>query len=103
MRVIRRALPHLMGKGKGLWQKVKFAKQTAFYNQSAVQSSSWIRKEKHAERIKELIKGRDDGYAEFPIGRWGCSSLHRSLAPGGCFGDHSGIEASDRRGCSPGA
>jgi hypothetical protein len=33
MRVVRRAVPHLQG--KGLWQKVKFAKQTALYNRSA--------------------------------------------------------------------
>src|SRR5271157_87210 len=43
MRVVRRAVPHLQG--KRLWQKVKFAKQTALYNRSAgavfVMDSRW--------------------------------------------------------------
>ena len=67
MRVIRRAFSHLIGKGKGLWQKVKFAKQTAYYNKSAGAVFVMDSEGKHAERIKELIKGRDDGYAEFPM------------------------------------
>ncbi len=65
MKVIRRAVPHLQG--KGLWQKVKFAKQTALYNQSAGAVFVMDSEGKHHDRFAELSRGRDAAYGDFPM------------------------------------
>ena len=65
MRVVRRAVPHLQG--KGLWQKVKFAKQTALYNRSAGAVFVMDSEGNHRGRLAELSRGRDAAYSEFPM------------------------------------
>jgi hypothetical protein len=65
MRTITRALPFLVG--KGLWQKVKFAKQTALYNKSAGAVFVMDSEGNHRRRLAELHKGRDSAYSEFPM------------------------------------
>jgi len=65
MRVVRRAVPHLQG--KGLWQKVKFAKQTALYRRSAGAVFVMDSEGNHRGRLGELSRGRDAAYSEFPM------------------------------------
>ena len=65
MRVVRRAVPFLQG--KGLWQKVKFAKQTALYNRSAGAVFVMDSEGNHRDRLAELSRGRDADYSEFPM------------------------------------
>ena len=65
MRVVRRAVPHLQG--KGLWQKVKFAKQTALYNRSAGAVFVMDSEGNHRRRLAELSRGCDAAYGEFPM------------------------------------
>jgi len=65
MRVVRRAVPHLQG--KRLWQKVKFAKQTALYNRSAGAVFVMDSEGNHRDRLAELPRGRDAAYSEFPM------------------------------------
>ncbi len=65
MRVVRRAVPFLQG--KGLWQKVKFAKQTALYNRSAGAVFVMDSEGKHRDRFAELSRGRDAAYSELPM------------------------------------
>ena len=65
MRVVRRAVPHLQG--KGLWQKVKFAKQRALYNRSAGAVFVMDSEGNHRGRLAELSRGRDAAYSEFPM------------------------------------
>ena len=65
MRVVRRAVPYLQG--KGLWQKVKFAKQTALYNRSAGAVFVMDSEGNHRGRLAELTRGRDVAYSESPM------------------------------------
>jgi hypothetical protein len=62
---VRRAIPYLQG--KGLWQKVKFAKQTALYNRSAGAVFVMDSEGNHRGRLAELSRGRDAAYSEFPM------------------------------------
>lgn len=64
MRVKRRSVPSLQG--KGLAQKVKFAKRQAFYNKSAALVFVMDSEGNHKQRIKELKEGRDSGLPDFP-------------------------------------
>src|SRR4051812_9372623 len=65
MRVLRRGLPYLAG--KSLAQKVKFVKQTAFYNQSAGAVFVVDTEGEHpGKKRAELEKGRDAAYPDFP-------------------------------------
>jgi hypothetical protein len=65
MKVVRRALPFLSG--KGMWQKVKFVKQTAFYSRSAGAIFVLDTEGQFPGRLRELIRGRDALYPEFPM------------------------------------
>jgi Domain of unknown function (DUF4276) len=65
MRVKRKAVPFLSGKG---WtQKVKFAKRQAFYDGAAGVVFVLDTEGNHKERIKELTTGRDASLSEFPM------------------------------------
>lgn len=68
MRVVRKA--HQFLQGKGLWQKVRFAKRQALYNGTAgvvfvMDSEGGFNA--LAERRGELEKGRDHEFPEFPM------------------------------------
>ena len=65
LRVVGRPFPHLQG--KGLWQKVKFAKRQAFSNGSAGAVFVMDSEGNHRGRLAELSRGRDAAYREFPM------------------------------------
>lgn len=64
MRVRSKPLPRL--RGKGLWQKVRFAKQQAFYNQSAGLVFVIDTEGDHPGQLKELQRGRDFELPDYP-------------------------------------
>jgi hypothetical protein len=65
MRVKRRPVSFLHG--KGWWQKIRFAKQQAFYNRSAGAVVVLDTEGDHKGRMADLVKGRGFGLAEFPM------------------------------------
>jgi hypothetical protein len=64
MRVRCKPLPRL--RGKGLWQKVRFAKQQAFYNKSAGLVFVIDTEGDHPTQLKELQRGRDFELPAYP-------------------------------------
>jgi hypothetical protein len=64
MRVRRRPLPFLQG--KGLWQKVRFAKRQAFNGGSAGLVFVVDTEGNHPGQLRELQRGRDSGLPEYP-------------------------------------
>jgi hypothetical protein len=64
MRVRRRPLPFLQG--KGLWQKVRFAKRQAFNSGSAGLVFVLDTEGNHPGRLQQLVRGRDFELLEYP-------------------------------------
>jgi hypothetical protein len=64
MRVRRRPLPFLQG--KGLWQKVRFAKRQAFNSGSAGLVFVLDTEGNHPGQLRELQRGRDYELKEYP-------------------------------------
>jgi hypothetical protein len=64
MRVRRRPLPFLQG--KGLWQKVRFAKRQAAGNRSAGLVFVVDTEGNHPGQLEELRHGRDSGLPDYP-------------------------------------
>jgi hypothetical protein len=64
MRVQRRPLPFLQG--KGLWQKVRFAKRQSFNNGSAGLVFVLDTEGNHPGQLRELQRGRDSELQEHP-------------------------------------
>jgi hypothetical protein len=64
MRVRRRPLPFLQG--KGLWQKVRFAKRQAFNSKSAGLVFVIDTEGSHPGQLEQLQRGRDFELHEFP-------------------------------------
>jgi hypothetical protein len=69
MTVKRLGKPFLQqkGTGKGLWQKVRFAKRQASYNGSAAAVFVMDSEGKLSEKSRELQKGRDSELPHFPM------------------------------------
>ena len=64
MMVRRRPLPFLQG--KGLWQKVRFAKRQAFNSSSAGLVFVLDTEGNHPGQLEQLRRGRDSELSEFP-------------------------------------
>jgi hypothetical protein len=64
MRVRRRPLPFLQG--KGLWQKVRFAKRQAFNSGSAGLVFVLDTEGKHPGQLEQLRRGRDSELLDYP-------------------------------------
>lgn len=64
MRVRRR--PHIFLQGKGLWQKVRFAKRQAYYSGSAGLVHVLDSEGNHPGQRKQLQRGRDSELPGFP-------------------------------------
>jgi hypothetical protein len=64
IQVRRRPLPFLQG--KGLWQKVRFAKRQAFNSKSAGLVFVLDSEGNHPGQMRELQRGRDSEMLEFP-------------------------------------
>ncbi len=77
MRVKTKRYAHLQG--KGLWQKVRFAKRQARYNKHTQGAVFVLDTEGDDRVVAELAKGRDCELPDFPM-VIGAAALHRSLA-----------------------
>lgn len=64
MLVKRRPLPFLQG--KGLWQKVRFAKRQAFNSGSAGLVFVLDTEGNHPAQLEQLLQGRDAGLVDYP-------------------------------------
>jgi hypothetical protein len=64
MRVRRRPLPFLQG--KGLWQKVRFAKRQAFNGASDGLVFVLDTEGNHPGQLEQLQRGRDSGLSDYP-------------------------------------
>jgi hypothetical protein len=65
LKVKRQPIPFLQR--KGLWQKVKLAKERAFYSGSAGLVFVTDTEGKHPAQLNELKRGRDSRFLDFPM------------------------------------
>jgi len=85
MRVKTKRYDHLQG--KGLWQKVRFAKRQARYNRGTCGVVFVLDTEGNDNVVSELVKGRDHELPDFPM----AIGAARPCTESWLLGDHPGL------------